>query len=77
MNCPNTIGLVGQVGHWSTSNGHLLRSWDAHPDALYALALSPDGELLFMANANNNNVAVFDVSTRGKSRSLGFIPVGW
>ena len=30
-----------------------------------------------MANANNNVVAVFDVATPGKSRSLGFIPVGW
>ncbi|NBQ58907.1 MAG: YncE family protein [Opitutaceae bacterium] len=42
-----------------------------------SLALSPDGELLFVANANNNNVAVFDVETVGKARSLGFIPVGW
>ena len=41
------------------------------------LALSPDGELLFVANANNNNVAVFDIETVGKARSLGFIPVGW
>ncbi len=42
-----------------------------------SLALSPDEKTLFVANAANNNVAVFDVSTRGKSRSLGFIPVGW
>ena len=42
-----------------------------------SLALSPDGELLFVANANNNNVAVFDVGTAGKAQSLGFIPVGW
>ena len=42
-----------------------------------SLALSPDGELLFVANANNNNVAVFDVETPGKAKSLGFIPVGW
>ncbi len=42
-----------------------------------SLALSPDGELLFVANANNNNVAVFDVETPGKAASLGFIPVGW
>jgi DNA-binding beta-propeller fold protein YncE len=42
-----------------------------------SLALSPDGELLFVANATNNNVAVFDVETRGRARSLGFIPVGW
>src|SRR5262249_1594789 len=33
--------------------------------------------LLFVANANVNTVAVFEVSQPGKSRSLGFIPVGW
>jgi YVTN family beta-propeller protein len=42
-----------------------------------SLALSPDEKLLFVANANINTVAVFDVSTIGKSRSVGFIPVGW
>jgi len=42
-----------------------------------SLALSPDGELLFVANANNNNIAVFNVETVGKAQSLGFIPVGW
>jgi GxxExxY protein len=39
-------GLVGQVAHWSTADGKLIRSWEAHPDALYALALSPDGQTL-------------------------------
>src|SRR2546426_1142967 len=42
-----------------------------------SLALSPDEKTLFVANADNNNVAVFDVGAPGKSRSLGFIPVGW
>jgi DNA-binding beta-propeller fold protein YncE len=42
-----------------------------------SLALSPDGALLFVANANNNNVAVFDVASPGHARSLGFIPAGW
>ncbi|HZO85785.1 MAG TPA: beta-propeller fold lactonase family protein, partial [Verrucomicrobiae bacterium] len=42
-----------------------------------SLALSPDEKLLFVANANINAVAVFDISEIGKSRSLGFIPVGW
>lgn len=41
------------------------------------LALSPDEQTLYVANADNNIVAVFDVGTPGKSRSLGFIPVGW
>jgi YVTN family beta-propeller protein len=42
-----------------------------------SLSLSPDGKVLLVANADNNNVAVVDVSERGRSRSLGFIPVGW
>jgi YVTN family beta-propeller protein len=42
-----------------------------------SLALSPDEKSLFVANANINAIAVFDVGTPGKSRSLGFIPVGW
>jgi YVTN family beta-propeller protein len=52
------------------------------PDALpgstpNSLALSPDEETLYVANADNNMVAVIDISQPGKSRSLGFIPVGW
>ena len=42
-----------------------------------SLALTPDGAFLFVANAGNNNVAVFEVEKPGKSRSVGFIPVGW
>lgn len=42
-----------------------------------SLALTPDGKSLFVANATNNNLAVFDVGTPGRAQSLGFIPVGW
>jgi YVTN family beta-propeller protein len=41
------------------------------------LALSADEKTLYIANADNNCLAVFDVSKPGASRSLGFIPVGW
>ncbi len=41
------------------------------------LALSSNEKTLFIANADNNCVAVFDVSISGKSQSKGFIPVGW
>jgi YVTN family beta-propeller protein len=69
---------------FDTGNGNALETLTA---ALYpnvppgstpnSLALTPDEKTLFVANADNNNVAVFDVSTSGRSRSLGFIPVGW
>lgn len=42
-----------------------------------SLALSPDEKHLYVANANINAVAVFEVEKWGRSRSLGFIPVGW
>ena len=41
-----------------------------------SLALTPDESKLFVANAGNNDVAVFDVSNHGHSHALGFIPVG-
>ena len=42
-----------------------------------SLAVSPDEKVLVVANADNNNIAMFDIQERGKSKSLGFIPVGW
>jgi YVTN family beta-propeller protein len=41
------------------------------------LALSADEKTLYIANADNNCLAVFDVATPGKSTSKGFIPTGW
>jgi YVTN family beta-propeller protein len=42
-----------------------------------AVALSASGNELFVANADNNSVAVIDISRRGQSRVAGFIPTGW
>ncbi|MDB6058722.1 MAG: phosphoesterase [Verrucomicrobiales bacterium] len=42
-----------------------------------ALALAPDGKTLFVANADNNNVAVVDISNPEASIVNGFIPSGW
>lgn len=41
------------------------------------LALDPIKKILYIANADNNCLAVFDVAKPGKSVSKGFIPVGW
>ena len=45
--------------------------------ATNSAALSSDDKTLYIANADNNCVAVFDVSDPGHSRSKGFIPTGW
>jgi YVTN family beta-propeller protein len=42
-----------------------------------AVALSANGKEIFVANADNNSVAVIDISQRGQSRVSGFIPTGW
>ncbi len=45
------------------------------PDAL--CFAGKDQTILMVANANNNYVALFNISKKGKSKSLGFIPTGW
>ena len=40
-----------------------------------AVAVSPDGKTLFVANADNNNVAVVDLADPKESRIEGFLPV--
>ncbi len=41
-----------------------------------AVAVSPSGKTLYVANADNNDVAVVDISDK-TSRVVGFIPTGW
>jgi YVTN family beta-propeller protein len=41
------------------------------------VALSKDNKTLYIANADNNCICVFNVSNPGASHSKGFIPVGW
>jgi DNA-binding beta-propeller fold protein YncE len=53
-----------------------------HPGSLSGsttngIALDAADRTLYIANADNNCLAAFDVSTPGRSRSLGFIPTGW
>jgi hypothetical protein len=42
-----------------------------------SVALSSDEKTLYIANADNNCLAVFDVSVPGSSKSKGFIPTAW
>lgn len=42
-----------------------------------ALCISPDGKTLYVANADNNCVAVIDIEARNRSQVKGFIPTGW
>jgi DNA-binding beta-propeller fold protein YncE len=42
-----------------------------------ALCFNGDESVLMVANANNNCIALFNITQKNKSKSLGFIPVGW
>src|SRR6185295_14699875 len=42
-----------------------------------SLALSPNGRELYVADADNNSVAVVNITERGQSKVTGFIPTGW
>ena len=42
-----------------------------------ALAVAPDGDTLYVANADNNCIAVIDISAPDRSQVQGFIPTGW
>src|SRR5262249_27181978 len=42
-----------------------------------ALAVAPDGKTLYVANADNNCVAVIDIAEPNKSQVKGFVPTGW
>src|SRR5262249_57188971 len=42
-----------------------------------ALAVAPDGKTLYVANADNNCIAVIDIAQPSRSQVKGFIPTGW
>ena len=57
-------------------------SASVHPNSLAGsttngVSLSPDDEYLYIANADNNCLAVFEVEEKGDSKAAGFIPTGW
>ena len=42
-----------------------------------AVAIDPVRRLLFVANADNNDIAVISIKDPARSEVLGFVPVGW
>jgi len=52
------------------------RPWPNAPagSTPHALALSPDLKRLYVANSDNNAVAVIDIARRGRSTVAGFVP---
>jgi len=72
--------VVRQISVAFGPDGPGTPSADSMPDGSTpnALALSPDGTTLFVANADDDAVAVVDLSHGpAKARAKGFIPSGW
>jgi YVTN family beta-propeller protein len=78
--CANTnaVWVIDTVAQKPTEQISIALFPDAPPGSTpNSVALSPDGTRLAVANADNNTVALVDVSSAGKSVVKGFIPTGW
>lgn len=74
----NSVSVIQTGNHKITENiSTALYPTKLTGSTTNGLALSADEKTLYIANADNNCLAVFDVSMPGKSQSKGFIPVGW
>ncbi|MGH9827714.1 MAG: bifunctional YncE family protein/alkaline phosphatase family protein, partial [Blastocatellia bacterium] len=72
----NSVSVIagGQVKETVKTSINPMDPVGSTPDAL---ALSPDGKTLYVANADNNDVAVINVADKKESAVAGFIPTGW
>ncbi len=74
----NTVSVLDVATGRTTERLSGAFSPDAPPGSMpNSVALSPDEKTLYVANANNNAIAVFDLSNPQHATSTGFIPVGW
>ncbi|HEX7614491.1 MAG TPA: bifunctional YncE family protein/alkaline phosphatase family protein [Thermoanaerobaculia bacterium] len=72
--------VVRQISVALGPDGPGTPSADALPDGSTpnALALAPDGKTLFVANADDDAIAVVDVGGNARAaRTKGFVPSGW
>ncbi len=63
-------GLSGIAYQWKVSDGALVRKFEGHRDALYALALSPDGRLL-ATGSYDQKIKLWNVADGAEKLTLG------
>jgi YVTN family beta-propeller protein len=73
----NSVSVIDLQSHKVVETLHTALSPDAPIGSTTNSVCLAGDKILYIANADNNYLAVFDVSAPGHSRSLGFIPVGW
>lgn len=62
-------GLSGIVYQWKVSDGSLVRRFEGHTDALYALAIAPDGKQ-FASGGYDQKIKIWSVSTGIELKTL-------
>ncbi|MEY4483062.1 MAG: hypothetical protein RL693_514, partial [Verrucomicrobiota bacterium] len=62
-------GLTGMAYQWQVSDGALVRKFEGHTDAIYALALSPDGKTL-ATGSYDQKIRLWNVETGAEAMLL-------
>jgi WD40 repeat protein len=62
-------GLFGEVRQWNVADGKLVRVFEGHKDALYCVALSPDGNTL-ATGSYDQKIKLWKVETGEEMRTL-------
>lgn len=62
-------GLSGVAYQWKVSDGTLIRKFEGHTDALYTLALSPDGQTL-ATGSYDQKIKLWKVADGSEQRTL-------
>ncbi len=62
-------GLNGIAYQWRVSDGSLVRKFEGHSDAIYALALSPDGETL-ATGSYDQKIKLWSTTTGAETKML-------
>jgi WD40 repeat protein len=62
-------GLMGEVQEWDVSSGKLIRTYAGHRDALYSLAISPDGRTL-ATGSYDQKIKLWNVDSGSEIRTL-------
>jgi WD40 repeat protein len=62
-------GLSGEVRQWNVADGHLVRTFAGHKDAIYALALSPDSKT-FATGSYDQKIKLWNNETGQEIKTL-------
>jgi WD40 repeat protein len=62
-------GLSGEVRQWNVAEGKLVRVLEGHKDAIYSVALSPDGKIL-ATGSYDQKIKLWDVETGKELETL-------